>query len=292
MATIRIKHLLLAILPLVIISCSASPDAEQKNDESQEQLKIERDIVNERLKIAKTPEEFFELVNGYIEKVEEYIPETKEDPLPPKKNTGKESKFLSNSFSQSELLIYKQQNHRLEFNGCTVKYNNKEAPITSPQKLVEILGGEHIHRETNYLREVEHSYFWPTMGLKIAYEQTNDPQDASPIILIYFDADEGSEFTKPFIGTLLVQGVPIYKGKRVVDFIENSKFSFEDLSIGNYAYYLRYDCYDDEESVIEYQLGTTGIWYYKGGGHMMFKDRPDESNPNPIETLFIGKKAK
>lgn len=292
MATIRIKLLLLATLSLAIISCSASPDAKQKSEDAQEQLKVEQNIVKERLKNAKTPDEVFELVNGYIEKVGEYIPKTKEDPLPPQKNMGKESMFLSNRFSQSELLIYNQQNHRLEFNGCTVKYNNEEAPITSPQRLVEILGGEHIHKETNYLGEVEHSYFWPTMGLTIAYEQTNDPQDASPIIIIYFDADEGSEFSKPYIGTLLVQGVPIYKGKRVVEFIENSKFSFEDLSIGNYAYYLRYDCYDDEESVIEYQLGTTGIWHYKGGGHMIFKDRPDESNPNPIETLFIGKKAK
>lgn len=287
-----IKFTLGVILSFALMGCSAAPKAEQTDEKALTQLKKERENISKRMEYAKTPEESFELVNGYIEKVEEYIPKTKEDPLPPKKNIGKESKFLSNSFSQSELLIYKQQNHRLEFNGCTVKYNNKEAPITSPQRLVELLGGEHVHKETNHLGKAGHSYFWPTMGLKIAYKQTNDPQGASPIILIYFDADEGSEFTKPFIGTLLLQGVPIYKGKRVVDFIENSKFSFEDLSIGNYAYYLRYDCYDDEESVIEYELGTTGIWYYKGGGHMMFKDRPDESNPNPIETLFIGKKAK
>lgn len=82
----------------------------------------------------------------------------------------------------------------------------------------------------------------------------------------------------------LIEGMPLNKNIRVMDFIANSEFTLNDFEISNYGYELEYNCSNKK---IIYYLNADGIWLRKGVGHLTYKDKPNPKNENPFEMLYI-----
>ena len=296
MNALTLKLIFYIALFISLLACNqqAEVEIEEKSvDELQKELKAEHDAAYAEILNAKSIDEALALTQAYADKLVARQPQKDPAPLPPKR-TGDENKYLATDISNSEIEQFKQQKHQLQLNGCTISYNEKNGSITSVTAVLDTLGDNYEQSESNYYENEppEISYYWPEIGVTIAHKKTEDLHKVTPIILIYFDSQAERKQSQLFKGTLLFQGVPIYKGKKVVDFIENSKFTLDDFIASDMGYYRNYDCFDDESSTIEYALGSSGIWNYKGGGHLMFKDGIDKNNPNPFRTLFIGKEVK
>lgn len=277
-----------------VLGCDATSKVEQTKDKALAQLKMERDVVNEQLENAKTKEEYWKILDSYTKKVEEYSAkyETTSSTTPPPKNIGDESRFLSNEVSNLELRAFKQQKHRLRLDGCTISYNERSGSITTIASVINVLGDDYERTEKEFYQTIGVTYLWPKIGVFLLHDKGVDLDNTAPTITFDLSAKSETSEDKLFKGTLLLQGVPLHKDKAVASFIENSKFTFDDINPGNSTYRLFYDCYDDEESAIKYSLDSDGIWNYKGGGHLMLKDGINKENTYSITSILISKRPK
>ncbi|MHC9089636.1 DUF7738 domain-containing protein [Tenacibaculum sp. IMCC1] len=196
------------------------------------------------------------------------------------KNTPEVAKMLES---------YHKQEHRLAFNGCEMTYNDKPFRLgMTIKEVIKLLGQKYsFHRGV---------YIWKDIGAvfstnKDKYETNEDILKKITYIYIYMNTEVSEEYKESLKHELnykndyfLLEGMPIDKNMRVMDFIANSYFELNDFGISNYGYELDYNCNGKK---IGYRLEADGLWLRKGVGHLTYKDKPNPENKNVFEMLYI-----
>ncbi|GFD83890.1 hypothetical protein KUL118_67520 [Tenacibaculum sp. KUL118] len=191
------------------------------------------------------------------------------------KNTPEVAKMLE---------AYDKQEHRLAFNGCEMTYNEKPFKQgMTIEELINVLG--------NYSSRHKMFYIWKDIGIVISAKENLGINAKSRYIYIYMNTTVSEDYKEKFKHELnhkkdyfLLEGMPIDKNMRVMDFIANSEFKLNDFGISNYGYELDYNCNGKK---ISYRLEADGLWLRKGAGHLTYKDKPNPKNENPFEMLYI-----
>ena len=196
------------------------------------------------------------------------------------KNTAEVTKMLE---------AYKNQKHRLAFNGCEMTYNEKPFKLgMTVKELVEVFGEKYyFHRGF---------FIWKKIGVVVSinYESLDNELDLnkkSTYIYIYMNTEVDEKYKESLKHELnhkedyfLLEGMPVDKNMKVMDFIANSEFKLSDFGVSNYGYELEYNCNDKK---VGYYLDADGLWLRKGAGHLTYKDKPNPKNENPFEMLYI-----
>lgn len=180
---------------------------------------------------------------------------------------------------------YHKQKHRLAFNGCEMTYNEKPFKLgMTIEELINVLGKYDVFFKGFYL--------WEDSGITVVTEsESKDESNSIIYIYMYMNTKVNKEFLNDLKYMLnhkedyfLLEGMPIDKNMRVIDFINNSEFSLNDFGVSNYGYELDYSC---EGKKIGYRLKADGLWLRKGTGHLTYKDKPNPKNENLFEMLYI-----
>ena len=183
------------------------------------------------------------------------------------------------------LEAYHKQKHRLAFNGCEMTYNEKSFKLGMSVKKIKEIFGEY---ETTDLGAI----IYKNQGVVFATNEKNITlSSVINIVYIYMNTTVSEDYKEKLKHKLnhkkdyfLLEGMPIDKKMRVMDFIANSEFSLHDFGVSNYGYELDYNCNGKK---ISYRLEADGLWLRKGVGHLTYKDKPNPENTNPFEMLYI-----
>ena len=203
------------------------------------------------------------------------------------KNTSSKAKDTPEVAKMLE--AYNKQEHRLAFNGCEMTYNKKPFGLGMTVKnLINILGSNYIfHRGL---------FIWKNIGITVStnnkkYVDKIDLNKKSTQIKVYMNTIVSEGYKESLKHRLnhkndyfLIEGIPLNKNTRVMDFIANSKYKLNDFLVSNYSYELEFDCNDRK---IGYYLEADGLWLRKGAGHLTFKDKPNPENKNTFEMMYI-----
>jgi len=196
-----------------------------------------------------------------------------------------ESKAKSNPQTTKMLTAFNTQKHRLEFNGCQMQYNNKPFHLgMTLGEFTDVLG------DYNYF--YSGAIIYEKLGLVLGIgKQQLLPTSKPSAIYIYMNtqvSEENKELLKHELNIkkdyFSVEGMPVDKNMRVMDFFENSEFGLDDFRITNYGYELDYGC---DSKKMRYHFEANGVWLRKGGGHLTFKDRPNDKNEFQFKKLYI-----
>ena len=187
------------------------------------------------------------------------------------------------------LEAYHKQEHRLAFNGCEMTYNEKPFKLgMTVEELIQIFG--------QYNHFFRGFFIWEKIGIvsSINLDRLDEKLDLNKkttYIYVYMNTVVDDGYKEKFKNELnhkkdffLLEGMPIDKKMRVMDFIANSEFSLHDFGVSNYGYELDYTCNGKK---IGYRLKADGLWLRKGTGHLTYKDKPNPENANPFEMLYI-----
>jgi hypothetical protein len=182
----------------------------------------------------------------------------------------------------AQLEIFNKQTHRVEFNGCTIRHNEKDFIVgDSLEDLIRVLGKYNIAQS--------HFLVWKEIGLVVTVDS---PENAKKVVAVnvFFD-NYRHEDTFPFLytkgDTLLFDGVPLNSKITSAEFMAQSKWDWNDFLISDFRLKYRYQCSNKDAKNITYGLGLDGIWNNKGSGHLTLKDLVDHSNSNPFNGLFL-----
>lgn len=199
------------------------------------------------------------------------------------KNNASKAKYIPEV--NKILEAYHKQEHRLAFNGCEMTYNEKPFKLgMSVKEIKEIFG----YYETTDLGAI----IYKNQGLVFATNEKNiSLSSVVNIVYIYMNTTVSEGYKEKLKHKLnhkndyfLLEGMPIDKNMRVMDFIANSEFELNDFAVSNYGYELDYNCNGKK---IGYRLEADGLWLRKGAGHLTYKDKPNPNNKNPFEMLYI-----
>ena len=192
------------------------------------------------------------------------------------KNTAEVTKMLE---------AYKNQKHRLAFNGCEMTYN--EQPFELGMTIRELTGlfGSYDDFSRGF-------YTWKDIGITALIDNDENNENSETIYLyIYLNTEVDEEYVESLKHELnhkkdyfLIEGMPLDKNMKVMDFIANSEFKLSDFAVSNYGYELDYNC---NEKKIGYRLKADGLWLRKGVGHLTYKDKPNPKNENLFKKFYI-----
>lgn len=175
------------------------------------------------------------------------------------------------------------QEHRLQFNGCQMLYNDK--PFYLGMKVSDL---EEIIGKSSY--SLYDLIIYENLGIALGVKKEDQTVQ---YIYIYMNTEVDEEYRESLKHELnqkkdifLVEGMPVQKEERVMDFFNNSTFNFGDFRITNRTYEIDYEC---DNQNIRYHFAADGIWLRKGGGHLTFKDRPNDKNTFPFKYIYISK---
>ncbi len=187
------------------------------------------------------------------------------------------------------LEAYHKQEHRIAFSGCEMTYNEKPFKLgMSVDELIQIFG--------QYDRFFRGFFIWEKVGIvsSINIDRLDEKLDLnkkSTYLYVYMNTGVDDSYKEKFKHELnhkndyfLLEGMPIDKNMRVMDFIANSQFSLNDFAVSNDGYELDYKCNDKK---VGYYLEADGLWLRKGSGHLTYKDKPNPENKNTFEMLYI-----
>lgn len=183
------------------------------------------------------------------------------------------------------------QEHRLQFNGCQMLYNDKPFYLgMTAKELISVLNDNYTYSRGFLI--------WKTKGITASINKNKlgeefDENKLITYIYIYMNTEVDEEYRESLKHELnqkkdifLVEGMPVQKEERVMDFFNNSTFNFGDFRITNRTYEIDYEC---DNQNIRYHFAADGIWLRKGGGHLTFKDRPNDKNTFPFKYIYISK---
>jgi len=185
------------------------------------------------------------------------------------------------------LAAFAKQAHRIEFNGCNMRYNGKPFELgMTIKELVDIFGPYDLFNRGFYV--------WKAAGIVFAEKSRKERiENPSGYLYIYMNDIRGGPSEDPRLkhtlykkyDYILFEGIPMSKNSTVKSFFNISKFELGDFFISNNAYDILYPC--NTNLNIKYSFGSKGTWIYKGGGHLQLKSHPNKNNSNKFESLFI-----
>ena len=199
------------------------------------------------------------------------------------------NKAAVNDQVTQKLAEYKQQEHRLAFNGCEFNYNEQPFQIgMTIKELVDIFG--------NYDYFNLRYYVWENVGLVFSADSKEENiGNNSTYIYIYMNTsgyeeyenlkDKGNHKKDYF----LINGVPLRYDMAFSSFVAHSTYKLgEDIVADNHNYYIYQKCADNNQ-LIKYRIDVTGgIWNRSGGGHLTFRGSLNKNNDSPIKYIGIG----
>jgi len=204
----------------------------------------------------------------------------------------RKNKMKDNSQTRAMLAAFKQQKHRLEFNGCEMLYNGTPFRLGMTVKELEGIFGPYDFFSSG-------RYVWKEVGIvfvssKITKEDINTVMVFAYIYIYISDPPEFSkddmsfEFLRyPKKDYFLLEGMPVDRNIQFRDFIKNSYFELRDFNISDYSYSREVNC-DSPAKKLEYYLTVKGGWNYVGSGHIRLKSDPNADNINTIKSVSIG----
>lgn len=176
---------------------------------------------------------------------------------------------------QKKLAAFQKQEHRFEFSGCSLSYNNNPINLKmSATELVEIFGK---HNESKDVYGEEQLYLW-FGGILKAYEN-NQTKTLSAITIAF---SKMQELDNSF--HILIEGAPLNDQILMGDFVKSSIFDFSDFYIGNSSYEL---VFNECSKPISYHFISEVQFNYIGNGHARLKDRPKLEQTEKVTALEI-----
>jgi len=206
----------------------------------------------------------------------------------PPTSVERKNKMKDNPQTRTMLAAFKQQKHRLEFNGCEMLYNG--IPFRLGMTVKELKG---IFGPYDFFSKGH--YIWKEAGIVFG-DKIKDKEDKNKAIrgvYIYMsslarkrkDMAKHTRFHKQ--DYFLLEGMPVDKNMQFRDFIKNSYFELSDFSISDYSYSREVNCGNTAKK-LKYGMAVKGGWNYKeAGGHIRLKSTPNKDNINTIKDMYI-----
>ena len=199
------------------------------------------------------------------------------------------SKVKDTPETRAMLAAFQKQKHRLEFNGCEMRYNGKPFHFGMTVKEIKAILGPYDFFSRG-------RYVWKEAGIVFTGPPKIKENNNRPLKFITVNMEESDENNKesdefrryPKKDYFLLNGVPVNNKLQFRNFIKNSYFELSDFSIDSYGYSWPVIC-DERPKKLEYSLFVRGGWIYTGGGHIRFKSKPNSDNINTIKMLHIAK---
>ena len=175
---------------------------------------------------------------------------------------------------RTKLSFFYKQEHRIEFNGCELIYNDITFKIGDDSSEIK---GELGSPSTEVRSNNNRVYYWISDAIGI---RENLESNTINLFLIDFKSDyfKGNEFY------VLVEGIPLDKEMTMRQFVDSSHYEFDQFEFGNYSYE---KTFQNCERPLVYSFYSNVRFNYIGEGHARLKGEPDLSDTSTIESLEV-----
>jgi len=204
----------------------------------------------------------------------------------PTENKEKHSnKAKDNARVRKMLAAFELQEHRLEFNRCEMLYNG--TPFRLDMTIKELISIFGDYDDKNFIH-----YIWKDIGIVATARGKNILGIDRPLRnmniflnknLDYMDKEKYRHYSNTKKDYFLLEGMPVNRYMRVMDFIANSHYELGDFWVDD-GYELRFDC---NKIIIGYELKAYNTWFMEDWGIGFFKDKINPANENTFIEFYI-----